>query len=85
MVGTASGCSATLAGARQDRRVLHSPELVILLANRFQHSSVMMTFSNLFRAVIVFRVVLCYDFEAWATHHKKSELLGYIFELGKND
>ena len=34
VVGTASGCSATLAGARQDRRVLHSPEPVILWTNR---------------------------------------------------
>ena len=34
MVGTASGCSVTLVGARQDQRALHSPEPVILWANK---------------------------------------------------
>ena len=36
MVGTTSGCSATLADARQDGRVVHSLEPVILWANKKQ-------------------------------------------------
>jgi len=40
VVGTASGCSATIAGARQDWRVVHSPESVILWANKLDRTRV---------------------------------------------
>ena len=40
VVGTASGCSATIAGARQDWRVVHSPESMILWANKLDGTRV---------------------------------------------
>ena len=39
VVGTASECSATLAGAQQDRCVVDSPEPVILWANTLDPSA----------------------------------------------